>query len=192
MAKSTTFTVALIGPQGVGKSTIANYFSTHDTLGDIVGIYEIQSNRVTITNDWNEEFDVSILVVCDQADQSYKQIYDALKRRSRQVVVVINKIDWLVENGVSLIDLENHWRSVVGLHSDVVLISAKYGKNMEQLQVIITDVVRHPSAFPLPSVSRKTWWILSAPKTRRQLVFRGFFAAALFSTFFYLFKSYRR
>lgn len=192
MAKSAhaSFTVALIGPQGVGKSTIANYFSINNTLGDIVGIYEIQSNRVNITDDWNEDFDVCILVVCSHADQSYKQIYHTLQKRSRQVVIVINKIDWLLENDISLIDLENQWRSVVGLHSDVVLISAKYGKNLEQLQVIITDVIRNPSAFPLPSVKETKWWLLPSPHSRKQILFRGIVSAALISTFFFLFKRY--
>jgi GTPase len=189
--------VSIVGKPNVGKSTLMNKLvgenvsiisakaqtTRHRIMGiingndyqvvysDTPGIlepkYSLHEAMMTYVKVSLEDADVIVLVVTAD-DNADPEIYDRFSAISTPVLLVINKID-LVDK-VSLPNKISLWKEKIKSIKEVLTVSAKTGKGVDQLLPRILEMIPvHPPFFPADEFTDRSERFFAAEMIREKI-----------------------
>lgn len=125
-----------------------------DTPGILEPIYSLHEAMMSYVKVSLEDADLILLVV--ELGESYeKNLFERFERVKTPILLVINKID--LAKGSEAEEKANHWRQHLPTIKDVLMVSAKSGKNVSEiLPKILTYIPTHPPYFPKDEFTDRT------------------------------------
>lgn len=125
-----------------------------DTPGIIKPAYKLQEGMMHFVKTALQDADVFLLIIdVKDADFEYKSILETLKKTSRPVLVILNKIDLIDEE--RLVEINKNWAEKLG-NAEIIPLSALKKFNVDYLLKRIKELLpENPPYFDKEALSDK-------------------------------------